>query len=204
MDPATHSFDPEQAPRVVREVVCSPDPESGRPRAAWSTLSVAQGLAERYGVWAGSWTGSVGRTADAGTVIDDLEPGYGGDDLVFEARRYTRILLCWRAWLEELASLFSRFDCPPDAPEAERRQVRERGVGPVVALVVERTGAGEAWCGECATALAWFLETTGMPPDEAEDLADKAVDAAFESWIVPGVGAVSRVSAIIGEHTPRG
>ncbi|GHF67376.1 hypothetical protein [Streptomyces griseosporeus] len=204
MDPATHPFDPEQAPRVVREVVCSLDPESGRPRAAWSTLSVAQALAERYGEWAGRWTGSVGRTADAGTVIEDLEPGGGGDDLAFEARRYTRILLRWRAWLEELASLFSQFACAPDAPEAERRRVRERGVGSVVALVVERTGAGEVWCGECAAALAWFLETTGLPPDEAEELADMAVDAEFESWIVPGVDALSRVSAIIEEHTPRG
>ncbi|MFF6995200.1 hypothetical protein ACFY93_09610 [Streptomyces sp. NPDC008313] len=114
--------------------------------------------------------------------------------------RYASELLQWRAWLEELAAVFERFAARPDLDEQETLRLRERGVAPLVTLVVERTGAGEAWRGACGQALAWYLESTGMSPEEAEDLADEVVDAQFESWVAPDEEAVGRAREAIGGY----
>ncbi|MGV9271899.1 hypothetical protein [Streptomyces griseosporeus] len=200
VDPAAHPFDPRQAYEVVRDVVFSPDPESGKPRGMWSTESVARGLGERYGAWAFWWLGSLGRSVDSGTVIKDLETNTDGDELEFQARRYTDILLQWRSWLEQLASLFVHLSQERIRSEEDLRRMRARGAASVISMVVERTGADEMWCGECARALAWFLEITGMTPDEAEELADSVVDAEFESWVAPSSDALSRAGSIIRNH----
>ncbi|WNM29592.1 hypothetical protein RKE30_03885 [Streptomyces sp. Li-HN-5-11] len=199
MDPATHPFDPKQAFDVVRQVVASPDPESGSPRGLWSTNSVARGLAEQYGSWAFGWYGAVGRSPDSGTVVKDLHVNDGDDELQYQARRYTSILLQWREWLEELAVIFSQFAPELDEPDALRR-ARERGVAPLVTLVVQRTGADELWLGVCAQALTWFLESTGISPAEAEELVDEVVDSEFRSWVSPGEDAVNRARERIGKH----
>ncbi|GAA0932759.1 hypothetical protein [Streptomyces thermoalcalitolerans] len=108
VDPATHPFDPDQALDVVREVVSSPDPESGRPRGLRSDNSVARGLAEYYGSWAFGWYTAMDEHPGSGAIITDLPVrGLVNGDLEQQARRYTSALLQWRAWLEELASVFA-------------------------------------------------------------------------------------------------
>ncbi|GAA0932762.1 hypothetical protein GCM10009549_56950 [Streptomyces thermoalcalitolerans] len=67
-------------------------------------------------------------------------------------------------------------------------------------LVVERTGAGETWSAACTEALAWYLESTGMSPMEAEDLADEVVDSEFKSWVAPDAEVIGRAGQAIGEH----
>jgi hypothetical protein len=201
IDPARHPFDPEQALDVVREVVSSPDPDSGRPRGLWSTNSVARGLSEHYGSWAFGWSSAMDPSPDSGQIIKDLPiSGRGVEGLEQQAKRYTSALLQWRVWLEELAAVFAQFAPEPNADEQKIRGLRERGVAPLVTLVVERTGAGEAWRGPCTQALIWYLESTGMSPREAEELADDVVDAEFQSWIAPDEEAVDRVREAIGEH----
>ncbi|MCE3030679.1 hypothetical protein [Streptomyces sp. CMSTAAHL-2] len=201
MDPATHPFDPGRALAVVREVVSSSDPATGRPRGLVSSHSVARGLAERYGPWAFGWYGNVDEDPCAGALI--RKPlGDTADDLDAQVQNYTGILLEWRSWLEELAALFAE-SAPhddADAGEEERRRSRERGVAPVVALVVERTDAGELWRAACARTLTWYLESTGMASEDAEDLADDVVDGEFESWVAPDAEAVGKARDIIGKH----
>ncbi|MFS4091437.1 hypothetical protein [Streptomyces sp. AF1A] len=199
MDPTTHPFDPERALDVVREVVYSADPESGRPGGAWSSHSVARGLAERYGPWAFGWYGNVEENPDAGALIR-LPLRDTADDLESQAQRYTNILLEWRSWLEDLAAVFAASAPDADADAEERQRSRERGVAPLVALVVERTGAGELWRGPCTQALAWYLESTGMAPEAAEELADDVVDGEFRSWIAPDAETVERARHTIGNH----
>ncbi|MCX4421912.1 hypothetical protein ACIQWL_43320 [Streptomyces mirabilis] len=201
VDPATHPFDARQASGVVREVLSVPDPESGRSGGLRSDNSVARGLAEYYGSWAFGWWSAVDESPHSGAIIRDLPAGgHGADDLEQQAQRYTSALLQWRAWLEELAATFAQSAPRQDADEEELRRLRERGVAPLVTLVVERTEAGEAWRGPCSTALAWYLESTGMSPGEAEDLADEVVDSEFESWIAPDEEAMGRARETIGEH----
>ncbi|MFC5958155.1 hypothetical protein ACFP51_27975 [Streptomyces pratens] len=130
-------------------------------------------------------------------IIRDLPPS---GDLEQQAQRYTSALLQWRAWLEELAAVFAQFAPGPDADAEETRRLRERAVAPLVTFVVERTGAGELWRAACVDALMWYLESTGMSPLEAEDLADEVVDSQFESWIAPDAEAVGRAGQAIGEH----
>ncbi|MFH7335968.1 hypothetical protein [Streptomyces sp. KHY 26] len=122
------------------------------------------------------------------------------DDLDVRVRGYTRILLEWRSWLEELAAVFTDAAPDADAGEDERRCSRERGVAPVVALVVERTGAGELWRAACARTLTWYLESTGMASEDAEELADDVVDGEFESWVAPDAEAVEKACDIIGKR----
>ncbi|MEU6395105.1 hypothetical protein [Streptomyces sp. NPDC046939] len=161
----THPFDPEGALDAVRAVVAAVDPDSGRRRGLWSDESIARGLAGHYGTWAGGWLYAVQEYPDSGTVITSLPPsGIGAGDLDAQARRYTSALLQWRAWLEELAGAFARLapggGAAADAGEVVR--LRERGVAPLVTLVVERTQAGGLWLGTCAQALGWFFEYTGL------------------------------------------
>ncbi|MDT3723827.1 hypothetical protein ROS62_02525 [Streptomyces sp. DSM 41972] len=201
VDPTTHPFDSDQAPDVVREVVSSPDPKSGRPRGLWSTNSIARGLAEHYGSWAFGWYNAVDECPDSGAIIRNLPAsGLGSGELEQQAQRYTSALLQWRAWLEELASLFAQFAPGPDMGDEETRRLRERAVAPLVTLVVERTGAGETWRGACAQTLTWYLESTGIPPAEAEELADEVVDSEFESWVAPDAEVVGRAGQVIGGH----
>ncbi|WP_330258733.1 hypothetical protein OG586_11855 [Streptomyces murinus] len=207
MDPATHPFDPGRVLAVVREVVSSSDPETGRPRGLVSSHSVARGLAERYGPWAFGWYGNVDEDPCAGALIRKPLGGTAGD-LDAQVQGYTAVLLEWRSWLEELASVFAESAPAPDADadadadvgEEERRRSRERGVAPVVALVVERTGAGELWRAACARTLTWYLESTGMSSEDAEELADDVVDGEFESWVAPDAEAVEKARDAIGKH----
>lgn len=134
---------------------------------------------------------------DSGAIIQDLPSG--SDDVEQQARRYTSALLQWRAWLEELAAAFASLAPTPGADENEVRRARARAVAPLVSLVVERTGAGEMWRAACSDVFAWYLESTGMSPTEAEDLADDVVDSEFDSWIAPDAEAVSRARDAIGE-----
>ncbi|MCT7355116.1 hypothetical protein N4P33_23610 [Streptomyces sp. 15-116A] len=201
MDPTTHPFRPDEALDAVREIVASPDPESGHPRGFWSTNSLARGLAEYYGSWAFGCCYQVDESPYSGMIIRELPPsGHGAHDLEQQAQRYTSALLQWRAWLEELASFYAQFAPGPGASDEELRRLRERAVAPLVTLVVERTAAGELWLGPCSTALAWYLESTGMSPDEAEDCADEVVDSAFQSWVAPDEEAVSRAAKAVGER----
>ncbi|MBL3670587.1 hypothetical protein JL475_32385 [Streptomyces sp. M2CJ-2] len=197
VDPTTHPFDSDQALDVVRHVLSSPDPGTGRPRGLRSDDAVARGLAEHYGSWALHWHNAVDEASHSGMIIRDLPPS---GDLEQQARRYTSALLQWRAWLEELAAFFAQFAPGPDTDAEETRRLRERAVAPLVTLVVERTGAGELWRAACVDALMWYLESTGMSPLEAEDLADEVVDSQFESWIAPDAEAVGRAGQAIGGH----
>ncbi|MFF2504258.1 hypothetical protein ACFVTY_12905 [Streptomyces sp. NPDC058067] len=126
--------------------------------------------------------------------------GDGAEGLDQQTQRYASALLQWRVWLEELAAAFAQFAPRAEAGEEEVQAVRERAVAPLVTLVVERTGAGETWRAVCARVLAWYLESTGMTPDAAEDLADDVVDSEFESWIAPDEEAVNRAREAIGER----
>ncbi|MER7478115.1 hypothetical protein ABTX60_10725 [Streptomyces sp. NPDC126510] len=201
VDPTTHPFDPGQAPDVVRYVVSSPDPESGRPRGLWSDNAVARGLAEHYGSWAFGCCYAVDEYPGSGALIQDLPTsGLGSGDLEQQAQRYTSALLQWRAWIEEISAVFAQFAPGPDAGGEERRRMRERAVAPLVTLVVERTGAGETWRGACAQTLIWYLESTGLSPLEAEELADEVVDSQFESWVAPDAEVVGSAAKAIREH----
>ncbi|WP_125212549.1 hypothetical protein [Streptomyces griseofuscus] len=136
---------------------------------------------------------------DSGALI--RKPlGDTADNLDAQVQRYTAVLLKWRSWLEELAALFAESAPDVDADEEERRRSRERGVAPVVALVVERTDAGELWRVTCARTLTWYLESTGMAAEDAEELADDVVDGEFESWVAPDAETLGKARDIIGEH----
>ncbi|MFI6404627.1 hypothetical protein [Streptomyces sp. NPDC050548] len=201
MDPATHLFDPARAADVVYEIASSPDPRSGRAGVPRSTRSIARGLAEHYDSWAFGWFNATGSSPDSGLVVREVPAsGPGGSELEQQTQRCLSALLQWRAWLEELAAVFEQFTLGPDADEKQIRQVREQAVAPLVTLVVERTGAGESWRSVFEQALAWYLESTGLPPAEAEELTDEVVDSEFESWVAPDEQAVDRVREAIGGY----
>ncbi|WP_075733975.1 hypothetical protein [Streptomyces acidiscabies] len=189
VDPARHPFDPDTALPGVREVVSS---------SAGSECSVALGLGERFGRWAYRALDAVDEHRHSGALIREL-PAHS-DDPEQLARRYTSVLLQWRTWLEDLAAAFAALAPAPDADADEIRKARARAVAPLVTLVVERTDAGELWLPACEDAIAWYLETTGMPAIEAEELADTLVDSEFRSWVSPDAEAVGRVRSAIGAH----
>ncbi|MFF0534449.1 hypothetical protein ACWDF1_09845 [Streptomyces coelicoflavus] len=191
-----HPFDSDRALDVVRNIVFSPDPETGRSQGL-SDHVVARRLAEHYGSWAYGWYNSVDEMPYSGMIIRELPRG---GDLEQQALRYTSALIQWRAWLEALAALFAQFAPGPDADGEQIRRLRERAVAPIVTLVVERTGAGELWRAACWEALEWYLQSTGLPALEAEELAHDTVDAVFASWTAPDAEEVRRVGRAIGGY----
>ncbi|MHC5902666.1 hypothetical protein ACVNF4_01920 [Streptomyces sp. S6] len=188
LDPARHPFDPKSASVMVSEIVFSRGPQE----------SISEGLGRCFGDWAYWAVDAFDESPYSGSVIRDIPTRSGDPEQM--AQRYTSVLLQWRGWLEELAAAFASSAPPPGADEDEIRRTRAHAVAPLVTLVVERTGAGELWRAPCADAIAWYLESTGMPADKAEELADEVVDSEFESWISPDAEAVGRVRSAIEDH----
>jgi hypothetical protein len=71
LDSATRPFDSDRALDVVRDVVFSPDPRTGRPQGL-SDQVVARRLAEHYG-----WCNSMDEAPYSGSIIRDLPPPGG-------------------------------------------------------------------------------------------------------------------------------
>ncbi|MFI0353039.1 hypothetical protein [Actinomadura sp. 9N407] len=214
VDPQRHPFDAVRAAEVVAglgpasRVPSRPaGPAADSTVIAWSHQAgqawveeMTRALAERYGRWALGWR----------WALD--EGGLGGgpvgswccprDSITTPAETLTRVvasLVEWRDWLEDLAERFERFPLDIGGPEEDRRLVWERGAAHLVTVVVDRTGAGDAWYGHCRLVLTWFLTRWDVPRHRAAQLVDEAIDGRFESWIEPSRVAVADVAERLAE-----
>ncbi|MFD9224778.1 hypothetical protein ACFWDI_33365 [Streptomyces sp. NPDC060064] len=193
VDPARHPFDRASVPGAVRAAVLAYDLTPDEP--PWHcchTRGVAYGLAQRYGGWAGGWAWATDPEPHSGATIHSMSlpvPEVRGPEKKTEW--FSDILLQWRAWLEQVAEMLKELS---DAP-------RELGVAPVVALVEKQTGGGERWLAECSQVLTWYLESTGVPTRQAEDVADDLAYQHLREWGAVREHEVVSLARAVGQQT---
>jgi hypothetical protein len=160
---------------------------------------IALAFARAFGPWANGWRwardeGSIG----GGPVGAWCCPGHsvqprGERDPTPTAQRAARAVVEWRRWIETLGDTFAAHDpralVVATASKADRDTAvalaLDEACGALVALVVETTGAGDAWYNHMAQVLAWYLQFHGADVDAAHKAADAAVEGRFESWTGP-------------------
>lgn len=214
MDPGCHPFDAGSAPGVIRGLaparavpVRPAQQPGGRDLYDWArddgspwAQAMTQAMAAHWGRWAAGWRwardegdgggGPVGSWCCAAHSITST-----GETLA----RVSDALIEWRAWLEELAARFEQYPLAGATAAAGARAVWERGAVDLIYLVVERTGAGDAWYRHCAQVLTWFLSRWGTAGGDAERLVTEAIGGRFRSWAEPGEADIDRVAARLGD-----
>lgn len=159
------------------------------------TDAMSGDLAAQYGAWALGWRFARGEgDVGGGPVTVWCCPSHSITTWEATLGRVTGALIEWRGWLEELAGVFAAVLPALEAEQVDTRRLAwQRAVGDLVTLVVERTGAEDAWFGHCAQVLGWALEYAGVP--DGEQLACRAIGGRFDSWVDPAPGAVEAVAA---------
>ncbi|MFG2819798.1 hypothetical protein ACGFX4_10265 [Kitasatospora sp. NPDC048365] len=208
VDPARHPFDAAAAPVAVaglgpaRSVPVRPvGGAADRAVIAWSyaegrewTEAMTRALVERYGPWSLGWRwardeGDIGG-GPVGAWCCPRDSITTPDDTL---ARVAAALCEWRSWVVELAERFERH--PLDSGSAGQRSLAwERATVQLVNLVVDRTGAGDAWYGHCRQVLGWFLTRWGVAPDAADLMVAEAIDGRFHSWAEPSRELVAEVA----------
>ncbi|GAA1510206.1 hypothetical protein GCM10009827_025500 [Dactylosporangium maewongense] len=208
VDPARHPFDREAAPAVIRGLPPAAAVPSRRAGHAADPAVIGWGhgegrlwcdamstaLVEHYGPWASGWRWSSGEGDYGGGPVhawccprDSMTTPDATLAVVAAA------LLEWRAWLEDLAARFDGFLPLPAGREAALA-AWERAVAQLVTVVVDSTGAEDAWYELCGQVLHWFLAAAGVPEALRGTLVGEAIDGRFESWCEPADDLVTDVA----------
>ncbi len=143
-------------------------------------------LQARFGPWSAGWRwardeGSLGGGVVSAWCCEAHSVLRKGErDLAPTALRAAAGLADWRRWLEELAAWFVADEggVPPHI-------VLERRAHATLALVVERTSAGDAWYTHAAQVLSWLLQHRGLTAARADDKVRAAIRGRFQSWSSP-------------------
>jgi hypothetical protein len=196
LDPARHPFqwDADEEARLrtlVREWV--PPVLSGMAGwwqgEAWCENQVDAIIRDRYGTWAQGWNWCYRYGGPIGSWVTGTSSVTTPDET---AARVVAALLEWRGWLEETARRFAELAPPPDASPEDRSWHLERACVRLVTLALD-SGAEGGWHGQATQLLRWFLTTTGMSQDDAEQAVERAIGGRFESWVTPGPTVIESV-----------
>lgn len=171
VDPSTHPFVITGTRALVQPLLTSEEACLDK---------VTDALVAHHGPWACGWRwagdeGDIG----GGPVQAWCCAQHSLESPAATAPKIEGALLEWRRYIERADELFASL-----APAKDRAGF-ERALAQIVTFVVKETDAGDAWYHLCQQAAAWFLERSGMPQDEAAQLAEKALNGKFESWIAP-------------------
>lgn len=213
VDPAQREFDPALARAVAVEVVGNAvggDLQRNRPRRVERDRiesELTARLLEVYGTWILGWNWAASEPGGGGPIhawcCDDHSIFAHGDAGALPTiERVVAAVTEWRIFLEGIAKLYSELRDATAGFELSRRT--EHAATRLVALVVERTGAEDAWYETFTQLLRWFLELCGH-----DSLADGAiadvVSGHFRSWIAPdptSIAAVAHGVGVAAQHPP--
>ncbi|MCA9613321.1 MAG: Fic family protein [Myxococcales bacterium] len=108
-------------------------------------------------------------------------------------------LAAWRTRVEELARIFDEL-AATDEPVAD---AAVRAATRLLPVVLEWTGAEDAWYATFATVVRWALERRGVDPAEASTWVEASTRGHFESWMGPSPAAVTKVLEILRDAASR-
>jgi hypothetical protein len=175
--------------------------------------AIALAFGRALGVWAGGfrWArdeGSIGGgVVSAWCCASHSVVVKGETSLEPTAARAAAGLMQWRGWLETLRASFVDLDpfavaddgtTAQDDVDANNAAIARRldaACAELVALVVEQTGAGDAWYNHMAQVLSWYLQCHGASVEGADDAADAALGGRFASWTGPDAATVAAASS---------
>lgn len=142
-------------------------------------------LIAHYGAWASGWNW----TPSHGGPVAHPAPAAGIEGAVASLMR-------WRAFLEELALLQLSLREETDGLPIEDRI--ERAATRYLPLVLELTGADDAWYGTFEVVLRWHVESLGLVDPRVATIIDGIVSGVFESWCAPSSAVAESVCAELG------
>jgi Fic/DOC family len=177
VDPATHAYDRVAAHATIRECfghgLLPPAADRREDLEARITRALVAGL----GSWAGGWNWSSSEPGGGGPVGE-----YCCAEHSLTFGKVVAALDDWRSFLEQTGSLFTKIRA--DAPRPDPSQV-ERAAAQILPLIVERTGASDAWYHTFATVLTWFLDFAGYDPAVIGPAVHETISGRFSSWVEP-------------------
>ncbi|NVB84361.1 MAG: Fic family protein [Kofleriaceae bacterium] len=156
-------------------------------------------LLESFGLWVSGWNWATSEPGGGGPVrawccASHSILAEGETSAAATIDRVVAAVTEWHAFIHELDRVFG--DLRARTANFELARKVEHAAATLVALVIERTGAEDAWYGTFATLLQWFLESCGI-----EDTGDAIVAATrgrFESWLAPAPETVAATTAELG------
>ncbi|TDP94807.1 hypothetical protein [Labedaea rhizosphaerae] len=191
-DPATHPFDAAGVEGVVRAFHSAMPKDRFEDKVAWCD-ELTEALATRYGPWASGWRWARDEGDLGGGPVSAWCCPRDSMKSPDQALRSAASALCeWRAWLERLAARFDEHPLPATDPVA-RHRVWRRAAIELIAMVVDQTGAGDAWYAHCQQVLSWYLARWDVPDKTARKAVGKAIGGRFESWVGPPEDVVTEV-----------
>ncbi|MCY1069276.1 Fic family protein [Nannocystis sp. RBIL2] len=208
VDPAGHEFDLEPARRIVERLVQATVADRG---ASWRAVpqKVRDALIEQfdrefvgeYGAWASGWHWAASEPGGGGPVRGwccSRDSLFRRDDPDPQAtvERVVAALGEWQQYLVDLAATFADlYQETADLPLAD--QV-ERAAARLLPLVVERTGAEDAWYDTFTRALLWCLESFGRAGRDVQRAVEHVVGGHFSSWCAPDPAAAREACTQLG------
>ena len=212
VDPTGRPFDPAPAAAIaLRHVRAAVGGDLGRrtPIAGVERddveAAIARELVVAYGPWAAAWSWSPSEPGDGGPVpgwccARDSVLADGDRDARATIERVVAAVTALRALLEELAARFAELRAAAAGLPLERGV--EHAAAALLPLVLERTGAEDAWYRTFCRFLAWYVETLGGEP-EALAVIDDVVGGRFASWITPDAGVAAEACRALGDAVGR-
>lgn len=189
VDPTRQPFDPAGVADLIRPRVPGRPPAPNSPNPYDWLEHVTRDLCGRFGPWACGWRWA---RADGGPVGAWCCPSHSQGTQAETTGRIVAALGEWRAWLESLEATFAALAPAPRADDLAVLATFERAAAELVAIVLERTGAEDAWYAHCAQVLGWYLERAGVP--EPGPLVEAAIGGRFRSWIAPDAATQAAVA----------
>ncbi len=150
-------------------------------------------LLSGLGAWAAGWSwgavdGGVSAWCCASHSVVGTDPEIAG--------RVVAAVESWHGWLVELADSFELVDLEGEGlPEAEAVGLAASTLLPIV---LERTGAEDAWYRTFDLVLGWYLQHRAGTDEDMTHLVAQAVAGRFESWIAPEAGLAEQVCSDVG------
>lgn len=184
VDPVRHDFDSSRVRAAIEQALDERErsKRSERDPGQATEDAVDRALLAALGPWVAGWRWAASEPGGGGPVrayccARDSLKGTRAE----QAGTIARAVADWRARVEDLARLFVELASEPRALEDAAPHAASR----LLPLVLEWTGAEDAWYRTFHCLLVWSLQAQGVAPLEAEALVAKAISGRFESWVAP-------------------
>ncbi|HET9953132.1 MAG TPA: Fic family protein [Polyangiaceae bacterium] len=195
VDPATRAFDEGAVRAIVKPLLSAPLTTSEARRAAEDRIDRA--LLAELGHWVAGWRWAAS------------EPGCGGPVRAYccadhslkrspDAMREVVVgaVRAWRGRIVEMSALFMKLR--EEAAGLDIDEAASRAATSLLPVVLEWTGAEDAWYSTYERVLAWYLESLLGESDRTLTLVVQAIGGRFQSWLEPDKAQAEAVCRDIG------
>jgi prophage maintenance system killer protein len=208
VDPEGRPFDPAPAREIAAERILGAlegDPARrslapGRNRESLEE-SIDRALIAAYGAWAAGWCWATSEPGGGGPVhgwccADHSLLNEDDRSATASIDRVVAALAEWRAFLEELASVFAALHVA--TADLAIGDAVEHAAACLLPIIIQRTSTYDAWYATFAYVLDWYLESAGHDPDVVCPVVSKVIDGRFKSWVEPDAEAARTACAELG------